>query len=65
MAEIPADLLALIRATVSRRARIVIDHIVEQGAITTEELEQQYGYRLRRVPHAMCERRESPWKRSM
>ncbi len=45
MADIPDKLLALIRASVSRRARLMIDHILEHGSITTEDLEQQYGYR--------------------
>lgn len=30
--------------SLSKRAKIVVDHIVQHGQITTEELEQDYGY---------------------
>jgi len=33
------------RSKLSRRARIVIKHILEHGSITTEDLESKYGYK--------------------
>lgn len=38
------DIEELLRLVGSKRARIVIEHIVEHGFITTEELERDYGY---------------------
>ena len=45
----PADtlndaMLALCRAVEAKRARTVIDHILEHGIITNEELSELYGY---------------------
>ncbi len=40
----PKDFLDHINAISNKRARIVIDHIMEHGFITTEELENIYGY---------------------
>jgi hypothetical protein len=37
--------LTQLKAVTNKRARIVIDHILEHGFITTEELETQYGYK--------------------
>lgn len=42
--KIPKDFLALIERISNKRARIVIDHIMEHGFITTEDLEKKYGY---------------------
>lgn len=42
--ELPADFIEKCRAVTAKRARIVIDHIIEHGYITTEELREQYGY---------------------
>lgn len=36
--------LKLIESITNKRAKIVIDHIVEHGFITTEDLETTYGY---------------------
>lgn len=41
---LPPELAALIDKVPSKRALVVINHIVEHGMITTEELEKQYGY---------------------
>lgn len=42
--KIPKSFIALIEKTTNKRARIVIDHILKHGKITTEELEKDYGY---------------------
>ena len=42
--ELPEDFLNKLRSVTSKRARILIDHILEHGSITTEELEKTYGY---------------------
>jgi hypothetical protein len=34
----------LLRSVTNKRARIVIEHILKRGFITTEELEKKYGY---------------------
>lgn len=41
--QLPIELVELLQSVSNRRARIVIDHILEHGFITTEEL-KQYGY---------------------
>jgi hypothetical protein len=41
----------------NKRARIVIEHILENGFITTEKLEKQYGYN--HPPRAARDVRES------
>ena len=40
----PAEFLALLAKVTNRRAKIVIDHILKHGQITTEDLEKTYGY---------------------
>ena len=40
----PAEFLALLAKVTIRRAKIVIDHILKHGQITTEDLEDTYGY---------------------
>lgn len=42
--KIPKSFITLIEKITNRRARIVIDHILKHGIITTEELEKDYGY---------------------
>lgn len=42
--KIPKSFIALIEKITNKRARIVIDHILKHGVITTEELEKDYGY---------------------
>ena len=41
---LPKKVLKLINAIKNKRAKVVIDHIIEHGQITTEELEKEYGY---------------------
>lgn len=43
MAEIPNEILEKIRAVTNKRARFVLDRIVEKGIVTTEEINQA-GY---------------------
>ncbi|MGB6250509.1 MAG: HNH endonuclease [Terriglobales bacterium] len=42
--EIPKEFLARAKAVTAHRAKVVIDHILEHGSITTEELKDKYGY---------------------
>jgi len=40
----PKEFLEYVQSITNRRAKIVIDHILEHGFITTEDLEKKYGY---------------------
>ena len=40
----PAEFMELLRSVSARRPRIVIEHILEHGQVTTEELRDTYGY---------------------
>ncbi len=40
----PKEILALLKSISNKRARVVIDHILKKGFITTEDLEKRYGY---------------------
>lgn len=42
--ELPGDFLAFLATIQGKRSRVVIDHILKHGFITTEELETLYGY---------------------
>ena len=44
MAEYPEDFLELCRSITAKRAKTVIDHLLEHGHITTDELREAYGY---------------------
>jgi hypothetical protein len=44
MAEYPEEFLELCRSVTAKRPKTVIDHILEHGHITTEELKETYGY---------------------
>ena len=41
----PKEFLERLKAIKSKRPKTVIDHILKHGFITTEELEQKYGYK--------------------
>lgn len=41
---IPKEVFEVLKSLKNKRARIVIEHIIEHGSITTEELEKKYGY---------------------
>jgi hypothetical protein len=55
--KLPKEILDLIDLLPSKRAKIVIRHIIEHGYITTEELEKKYGYN--HPPRAARDVRES------
>jgi hypothetical protein len=42
--EYPPEFLALLAAVRGKRSRVVVEHILKNGFITTEELENTYGY---------------------
>jgi hypothetical protein len=42
--DMPEEFLQLCRSVKSKRPRTVIEHIIEHGFITTEELKDKYGY---------------------
>ncbi len=44
MKDFPDELKEIIRNVRNKRARVVLDHIIENGFITTEQLEKKYGY---------------------
>jgi len=43
-AEIPKRILAILKKVKNKRAKIVIEHILQHGQVTTEDLER-YGYK--------------------
>lgn len=43
--EYPKELIHLINSITSKRAKVVLDHILKHGQISTEEIEKTYGYR--------------------
>ena len=42
--KLPEEFLKRLQSVTNKRARIVIDHILQHGYITTEDLEKTYGY---------------------
>jgi hypothetical protein len=44
MSNLPKDFIALCHSVTAKRPKTVIDHILEHGFITTEELKETYGY---------------------
>lgn len=44
MKNYPADFIKLLQSVQAKRPKTVIDHILEHGQITTEELKEIYGY---------------------
>jgi hypothetical protein len=44
MAKYPKEFLKLCQSVTAKRPRIVIDHILRHGHISTEELKEKYGY---------------------
>jgi len=41
---LPKQFVALCKKVTAKRPRTVIEHILEHGFITTEELKEKYGY---------------------
>lgn len=44
MSELPNEFIELCRSVTAKRPKTVIEHIIEHGFITTEELKEKYGY---------------------
>jgi hypothetical protein len=44
MPNLPKDFIELCHSVTAKRPKTVIDHILENGFITTEELKETYGY---------------------
>ena len=44
MPKLPKDFIDLCHSVTAKRPKTVIDHILEHGSITTEELKETYGY---------------------
>jgi hypothetical protein len=44
MSEIPPEILLLCQSVKAKRPKTVIDHILQYGFITTEQLKREYGY---------------------
>lgn len=42
--DIPEEIEKILKSISNKRAKIVIEHILKEGSITTEELEKKYGY---------------------
>ncbi|GAK57746.1 SphI restriction endonuclease [Candidatus Vecturithrix granuli] len=42
--KLPDEFLALCQSVTAKRPKAVIDHILQHGFVTTEELKEQYGY---------------------
>lgn len=42
--DLPPEFIAKCEAVTAKRRRTIIDHILNHGYITTEELKEQYGY---------------------
>ena len=64
MPDYPEWFLDLCRSVTAKRPKTVIDHILEHGHITTEELKDEYGYD--HPPRAARDVRELgfPWRLS-
>ena len=53
MPNLPKDFIALCHSVTAKRPKTVIDHILEHGFITTEELKETYGYNHPPEPSGM------------
>ena len=42
--KLPEEFLKQLKAVTAKRPRVVIDHILKHGHVTTEELKSLYGY---------------------
>lgn len=54
--DLPPEFLELLKTIKGKRSKIVVDHILKYGFITTEDLEQLYGYK--HPPRAIRDVRE-------
>ncbi len=55
--KVPDEILKILETITNKRAKIVIQHILDKGFITTEQLEKDYGYN--HPPRAARDVRES------
>ncbi|MCK4733562.1 MAG: hypothetical protein KAT65_14005 [Methanophagales archaeon] len=55
--ELSRELNEMLMSNLSKRAKIVVEHIIKYGYITTEDLEKKYGYS--HPPRAARDVRES------
>lgn len=62
--ELPELFIQRLQSVTNKRARIVIDHILEHGFITTEELEKQYGYSHAHVALREVRRTDILWDKA-
>ncbi len=44
MPKLPKEFIDLCHSVTAKRPKTVVDHILEHGSITTEELKEKYGY---------------------
>jgi hypothetical protein len=56
MSDLPPEFLDFLQTIKGKRSRIVIDHILKHNFITTEDLEEMYGYK--HPPRAIRDVRE-------
>ncbi len=62
---LPDDFLELCRSVTAKRPKAVIDHILQHGFITTEELKETYGYNHEKeLPELVKEIIEREFERS-
>lgn len=57
MTELPPEFLEYLKKVRGKRARVVIEHLLKHGFITTEQLERDYGYK--HPPRAIRDVREA------
>ena len=43
-ADLPPEFVSKCKSIIAKRARTVIDHVLKNGFITTQELKDTYGY---------------------
>lgn len=44
MQQLPEEFIVFCKSVTAKRAKAVIEHILQHGFVTTEELKEQYGY---------------------
>lgn len=55
--QLPEDFLKFVKSIEGKRSKVVIDHLLEYGEITTEDLEKKYNYK--HAPRAIRDVREA------
>ena len=54
MNEYPKEFLDMLKSVTAKRPRTVIQHILQHGYITSQELKELYGYEHPPEPREMC-----------